>query len=221
MCGRFLLTTSGAELAEHFGLAATPNLAPRYNIAPTQQIAAVFGQLEASRHLSLARWGLIPAGTREPARRPLLINARAETAMGKPAFRDAFRHRRCLVPATGFYEWQRTAKPKLPHVFMLRDGAPMALAGLWERWERTQDSPLVSCTIMTTTANDLVRSVHERMPVILPVSAFAQWLAADPVEPDMLPTLLTPYPSGAMTATALGTYVNSASHDGPECLDPA
>jgi putative SOS response-associated peptidase YedK len=221
MCGRFLLTTPGAELAQHFGLTTAPILAQRYNIAPTQEVAAIFGQLDSEPRLGQARWGLIPRVTREPMRLPLLINARAETVLEKPAFRDAFRRRRCLIPATGFYEWQRTTKPRRPYVFMLRGGAPMAFAGLWDRWERAPAGALLSCAIITTTANELVCPVHERMPVILPPAAFGPWLAGDAAQPDELKTLLTPCPAADLTATALGPYVNAAAHEGPECLEPA
>src|SRR5262245_35107324 len=174
MCGRFTLATSRAQLADLFRLAGGPELPLRYNIAPTQPVPVVRAAGDG-RALALARWGLIPRWATDPAIGNRLINARSETVAEKPSFRDAFRKRRCLIPATGFYEWAKTAGGKQPYHFRLLDGRPFAFAGLWERWDRGGE-PVESCTILTTAANAVVRPVHERMPVILPAEAFAAWL---------------------------------------------
>jgi putative SOS response-associated peptidase YedK len=220
MCGRFLLTTPGADLAEHFGLEEIPDLAPRYNIAPTQSIAIVLGGLGSARRLAQARWGLIPRHTRETARLPLLINARAETLQQKPVFRDAFRSRRCLIPASGFYEWRASGRRRAPYVFRAHDAAPLAFAGLWDSGERGPSEGGLSCAIITTTANDVVRPVHDRMPVILAVAAFPTWLREGQVEAETLRGLLVPCPTSLLSTTALSPYVNASGHEGPECLAP-
>ena len=195
MCGRFTQRLSWRELHELMSLIGTPqNLRPRYNVAPGQRIAAV-RRADDGRRLSMLRWGLIPFWAREPNIGYRMINARAETVAQKPAFRAAFKARRCLIPADGFYEWQRVGKSrKQPWLIGMKAGAPFAFAGLWERWEvpagltltgglaelRPGDA-LESCTIVTTEANALVAPVHNRMPVILPPALFEPWLAGEAV----------------------------------------
>jgi putative SOS response-associated peptidase YedK len=217
MCGRFNLTASGEEIAEAFGLDEVPQLAPRYNIAPTQPIAVV--RLDAGsgrRRLGELRWGLVPEGAPETDRGH--VNARSETAWQKPTFRDAFARRRCLVPATGFYEWQRTeAKRRQPWALALASGRPFAFAGLWEPPAREGAPP--TCTILTTEPNDLARAIHDRMPVILDPEGYARWLDPEARGALALRPLLRPYPAGAMTAWRVSTAVNSPGCDDPVCLE--
>ncbi len=225
MCGRFTNRLSWQALYELMGLTGAPlNLRPRYNVAPGQDIAVMRSGTGAGRSLALLRWGLIPAWARDPAIAWKLINARSETAAEKPAFRAAFRHRRCLVPADGFYEWQR--RTRQPWLFALRDGAPFAFAGLWERWqipagaaltgslaERRPGDAIETCTILTTAANDTVAPVHGRMPVILPPNAWDSWLAGEDVP-------LAPCPADDMTAHPVSTLVNRADNEDPRCVEP-
>jgi putative SOS response-associated peptidase YedK len=218
MCGRFNLTASGQEIAEAFDLEDAPELTPRYNIAPTQPVAVV--RLEAGtahRRLSALRWGLVPEGAPETERGH--INARGETAWEKPSFREAFARRRCVIPATGFYEWQRTgAKRRRPWLFALGTGRPFAFAGLWEPPARAGAAP--TCTILTTEPNDVTRPVHDRMPVILSPDGVARWLDPRPGDAVRLRPLLVPYPAAAMTARPVSTAVNNARFDDPACLAP-
>ena len=226
MCGRFTQRLSWAELYELMDLIGAPlNLPPRYNVAPSQDVAAVRAS-EAGRRLSMLRWGLIPAWARDAAIGHKLINARSETAAQKPSFRSAFRHRRCLVPADGFYEWRRSGGTRQPWLFGLRDGAPMMFAGLWERWtvpegaaltgslaERRPGDAVETCTILTTAANGTVAPVHGRMPVILPPDDWDAWLAGGQVP-------LDPCPADAMTAWPVSTHVNRPANDDPRCIEP-
>ncbi len=218
MCGRYTLTATGQQLADLFGLPEAPVLDPRYNVAPTQAVTVVWLGA-AGRELVLARWGLIPPWANDPAIGNRLINARSETAADKPSFREAFRKRRCLIPATGFYEWQALGRSKQPFHFRLADGRPFAFAGLWERWDKGEQ-PVESCTVLTAAANGVVRPVHERMPVILRSEDHAAWLnAAAPLAG--LPALLRPYPGDDLVAVPVGRWVNDPRHEGPECLAPA
>ena len=171
MCGRFALFTSPEALARLFGVAEAPALEPRYNIAPTQNIAAVRIAPEGkAREWALLRWGLVPFWAADPRIGSRLINARSETAAEKPAFRHAFRLRRCLVPADGFYEWQRLARERRPYFIRLRERETFAIAGLWEEWRGPEGVAIASCTLLTTEANALMRPLHDRMPAILPPS---------------------------------------------------
>jgi putative SOS response-associated peptidase YedK len=219
MCGRFTLTTPGEVLAEAFGLDTEPALAPRYNIAPTQPLAAVRQGPDGRRSLVLLRWGLLPSTTRE-TERPL-INARAETVARLPSFRDAFRARRCLVPADGFYEWKAGGPRKQPVHIRFADRRPFAFAGLWEpRTRGPEGETSGSCALLTTEPNSLMREIHDRMPVILPPDHYAGWL--DPASrPAELAALLRPHPADAMEARTVGTFVNNARNEGPECLAAA
>lgn len=206
---------------EEFGIAeGSLDWAPRYNIAPTQDVAVVVAG-ERGPRIGTLRWGLVPYWAHDPAIGNRLINARAESVADKPAFRDAFRSRRCLVLADGFYEWQRTApgKPKIPVFVRLPDGRPFAFAGLWERWRPPGGEPLYTCTIITTDAAPAVRPVHDRMPVILPPDRRRQWLDHDAKAADLL-ALLHPY-AGALDAYPVSTLVNSPENDSPDCVSPA
>ena len=226
MCGRFTQRLSWAELHELMDLIGPPrNLRPRYNVAPSQDVAVVRA-VDGGRSVSMLRWGLIPAWAKDPAIGYRLINARSETVAEKPSFRSAYRRRRCLIPADGFYEWQRLGKIRQPWLFGLRDGAPFALAGLWERWtvpegaeltgslaELGAGDPVETCTILTTAANETVAPVHGRMPVILPRDACDPWLAGEDVS-------LAPFAADAMTAHPVSTLVNRPANDDPRCVEP-
>ncbi len=195
-----------------------PLLAPRYNIAPSQPVPVVRAA-DAGREWVNLRWGLVPSWAKDA--KLAQINARAETAPDKPMFRSAFRKRRCLIPASGFYEWQATGgKRKQPFCIRLADDKPFAFAGLWERWEGP-DGPVESCCILTTEANDLVRPIHDRMPVILDPRHFDQWL--DPKQRDAaaLAPLLRPFAVDAMKAYPVSPWVNDPRHDDARCLEPA
>lgn len=219
MCGRFSLSSSGEVLAEQFQLPEVPELAPRYNIAPTQTVAVV-RQSAKQRSLGLLRWGLIPAWSKDPSIGSRMINARSETVAEKPAFRAAFTRRRCLVIADGFYEWQRTNGQKQPFFFRLQDGKPFAFAGLWERWKSSEGTLIESCTILTTEANDVLQPVHDRMPVILAPEHYSRWINPDVQQADALFPLLHPYPEEAMIAYPVSSRVNSPANDDPQCSTP-
>jgi putative SOS response-associated peptidase YedK len=220
MCGRFNLRTPARDLVEIFQLLREPELTPRYNIAPTQPVAAV-RQVGKFRELSLLRWGLVPSWSKDPKAGPPLINARAETIATKPAFRSAFKRRRCLIPADGFYEWQKTeAKAKQPFHIRMKNEHPFAFAGLWEHWEGGDSSAIESCTIVTTTANDVLRSIHDRMPVILQEGDYDRWLDPKLEDVPTLERLLRPYPTDEMTAYPISTLVNSPRNESAECIEP-
>ena len=222
MCGRFTLTAKPQAVAEAFGLDPVPEeLAPRFNIAPSQAVAAV-PNLDP-RHLDWLRWGLVPSWAKDPAIGNRMINARAEGVADKPSFRSAFRRRRCLVLADGFYEWKRDGKRKVPMYIRMKSQAPFALAGLWETWKPKDDAsgaPLRTCAIITTAPNEALAEIHDRMPVILPPDAYDLWL--DPGDPgrEALAGLLRPYPAAQMEAYAVSTMVNAPANDRPECVDP-
>jgi putative SOS response-associated peptidase YedK len=217
MCGRFSLTAGTDQIVGHFGVADPPLLAPRYNIAPSTDIAVI--RLDGNtRHCELMRWGLVPAWSKQPETSYSTINARAETVAEKPAFRDAFRKRRCLIPATGFYEWQQHGKEKIPYHIHRQDNGLFAFAGLWERWQKGEQL-LDSCTIIVTVANELMKPLHSRMPVILPAERYEDWLA--PSTPaTMLHGLLIPFVSDALDATPVSRVVNNPANDTPECIAP-
>ncbi len=183
-------------------------------MAPGQDVAAVRMDGE-SRRLAMLRWGLVPGWARDPKAGPRPINARAETARTKPAFRDAFASRRCLVPADGFYEWARDGAGKRPWLIRMKDGGPFAFAGLWERWPVRGHGPdaLETFAILTTAANEVLAPIHHRMPVILKAAAFGPWLTGEEVP-------LGPCPPEAMTAWPVSTFVNRPANDGPRCIEP-
>jgi putative SOS response-associated peptidase YedK len=190
---------------------------PRYNVAPGQGIFAVRQELSRpARQLSLLRWGLIPAWSNN-ANTSSLINARAESAAEKPAFREAMRLRRCLIPADGFYEWQRSGKQRLPYCFTLADNGLFAFAGLWERWLSPQGQPVESCAILTTAPNELVRELHDRMPAILPPQAYERWLDPAFNRTAELQSLLQPYPATSMRRFRVSPRVNHVQYDDPQC----
>ena len=215
MCGRYSLIASIAELGERFGFdGADVAYSPSYNVAPTQGVLTVVAENDARRAVRM-RWGLIPSWAREASIGSRMINARAETVAEKPSFRTALRRRRCLVLADGFYEWRRTSAGKRPMRITMASGEPFAFAGLWDTWRDPQDEAVTSCTIITTVANDLLRPIHDRMPVILQRDQEDLWLDHDVREPDVLREALALYNSGAMKAYEVSTLVNSTANDGP------
>jgi len=222
MCGRFTLTTTPADLAEAFPDVELPvDLAPRYNIAPSQPVAVIANT--AVKRVELYRWGLIPSWAKDASIGDRMINARAETLAEKPSFRAIFRKRRCLVLADGFYEWKQEpgGRQKTPMYVRLASGRPFAFAGLWDVWRPADGEPVHSCTIVTTAPNELMQMIHTRMPVIVDPAAYALWLNPSEAAPADLAPLLKPYPAGGMTAYAVSRYVNRPQNDSPACIAPA
>lgn len=219
MCGRFTQATEGEIIARVFDLSDVPELAPRYNIAPTQDVAAVRTGEGGGRELVKLHWGLIRSWAKERAMGARMINARAETLVEKPAFRSAFRARRCLLVADGFYEWQKLGTRKQPHFIGFKDGRPFAFAGLWERWRGEGSEHVESCTIVTTEANELLAPIHDRMPVILNPDDFALWINPSVSETDRLTGLLGPYPSEPLQAYPVSLLVNNPASDTPACRE--
>ncbi len=209
-------------IAEHFALFELSPFSPRFNIAPSQPVAVVrlAPQPSTQRELAWLRWGLIPSWAKDPTIGNRMINARAETVAEKPAYRAAMRRRRCLLPADGFYEWQKVGRTKRPHFIRMKDDRPFALAGLWETWEGPDHSRIESCTVLTTEPNELVRLIHDRMPVILDPTDYEPWLDPTMQNMDELVPLLHPYPSDRMKADAVSTLVNSPANDEPRCIEP-
>lgn len=221
MCGRYSQTQSSQAIAQAFALPQTPALTPRYNIAPGQGIS-VIGRANAQspRQLKSLRWGLIPRWAKDPRIGYKLINARSETAATKPSFREALAKRRCLIPADGFYEWQKTPTGKQPFYFQMTDRSVFAFAGLWERWRSPTGDVITSCTILTTSANILLRPIHERMPVILAPAAYEQWLDPSLIEAARLQPLMEPYDANSMGCYAVDPKVNRPGPDDPSCTAP-
>jgi putative SOS response-associated peptidase YedK len=220
MCGRFTQAEIAELDREVFKLLEMPQLEPRYNVAPTQEAAVIRQRPNGERVIQRLRWGLIPSWAKDPAIGNRMINARAETLARKPAFERPFRRQRCLVPADGFYEWKRTDRAKLPYYLRREDGSPLAFAGLWDRWHDTAGEPIDSFTIITTTPNDLVAPIHDRMPAILLPDRYDMWLDSDNRDVDELSTVLGPFPAEEMTAYPVSTYVNNPKNEGAECVTP-
>ena len=221
MCGRFTLTADPNDLRETFPWVNIPEgFGARYNIAPSQPVAVIPN--DGKNQLDFFVWGLIPSWAKDPTIGNQMINARSETISEKPSFRTAFRRRRCLIPASGFFEWKQEPgrKSKTPMYIRLKSGKPFALAGLWERWEAPDGSTVFSCAIVTTQPNELMQVIHNRMPVILPSQAFSLWL--DTAEPPLpkLTELLQPYPAHEMIAYPVSTVVNSPANNLPACIEP-
>ena len=220
MCGRYTLYADLSTLQARFQFdASEASHQPRYNIAPTQQVLTVTEDWEERRACTM-RWGLVPSWAKDTSGAARMINARGENAAKRPAFRAAFKRRRCLVLADGFYEWKRVGKSREPMHFSLASGEPFAFAGLWETWDSPSGDVLRSCTIITTEPNDLVADVHDRMPVILPGEAESLWLDHRIEDGDRLTALLVPYPAEAMRVHAVSSLVNSVKNDVAECAVP-
>jgi putative SOS response-associated peptidase YedK len=221
MCGRYTLTIDPADLQDAFpDLIIPEGMAPRYNIAPSQPVAVVANNGE--HKVELFKWGLVPGWAKDVSIGNRMINARGETLAEKPSFRAAYRRRRCLVLADGFYEWKAEPgqKTKTPMLIKLKSGEPFAFAGLWEVWHPDQADMLLSCTIITTTPNALMEKIHDRMPVILPAKAYDAWLDPGEQSPDKLDRLLKPYPAAQMTAFAVSRAVNDPKNDSGVCVAP-
>jgi putative SOS response-associated peptidase YedK len=220
MCGRFVVFSSLEEIREAFAVQQVRyQVEPSYNVAPTQSVAVVV-QREGVNTLEKMRWGLIPAWAKDPAIGSRMINARAETVGEKPSFKRPLKDRRCLVVADGFYEWQKTGQAKIPMFIRLKSGQPFGFAGLYDVWTSPEGEAVASCTIITTSANDLMQPIHDRMPVILPKPQEATWLnPAIQRAADVLP-LLVPYSAADMEAYPVSRLVNSPENNSPDCIRP-
>lgn len=219
MCGRFTFALSPELLAAIFGVPTLQELPRRFNIAPTQQILTVRGT-SAGNRLSFMRWGLIPFWAKDPSIGSRMINARCESVHEKPAFRHAIRFRRCLVPASGFYEWKEEAGKKYPFYVRMRDGDIMGFAGIWDRWMDPEGKTLESCSILTTSSNRLLRPLHDRMPVIINPEEYGLWLDGEITVPDRLKILYKPYPDDQMEICPVSPLVNNPRNDSPACIEP-
>jgi len=225
MCGRFNLRTPASELASFFDIVFDPplqaTLAPRFNIAPSQPVLVIRGEFDRVA-ADLVNWGLVPGWAKDPTVGNRMINARCETVAEKPSFQAAFRRRRCLVPATGFYEWQKTGgREKQPWHIHRPDDSPLAFAGIWERWEADDGSALETCAIITTAANSRMDPIHHRMPVILEPADFPAWLDPEHDDRDRLESLMVPCPDQELVTEPIDTWVNRPANEGPDCLRPA
>lgn len=219
MCGRYAITTAPEAMRSLFRFQDQPNFPPRYNIAPTQPIAIVRVE-EGRRRLALVRWGLIPSWVKDPRTFSLLINARGESLLDKPAFRSAMRYRRCLIPADGFYEWRREGRRKQPYYVRLRAGGLMAFAGLWEAWTGSNGEEMESAAVVTTLANRTLQPIHERMPVIISPEAFHIWLDCRSVDADTATALIAPAPEHLLEAYEVSTAINRTANDSAALIEP-
>jgi putative SOS response-associated peptidase YedK len=221
MCGRYSITTPVEALRRLFGFAGPArNLAARYNVAPRQDVPVVRAAGDGVRALAMLRWGLVPSWAKDPGIGDRLINARSETAHEKPSFRAAFKSRRCILPADGFYEWKKEGGVKQPYRICLDDGGPFGLAGLWERWSDPAGGVLETCAILTTEANAQVRPIHHRMPVILDPGDHAAWLDADGIDTVAARALARPFEEGRLVAYPVSRHVNAARNDDAACIEP-
>jgi len=219
MCGRFTLTIDLANIAEKFGVEATTqamHTAPRYNIAPTQPIAAVLRNGET--HFTELRWGLIPSWAKDESIGARMINARAESLAEKPSFKGLLRSKRCMILADGFFEWKQENGRKTPMFITMADHQPFAFAGLWDSWKSPSGEAVRTCTIITTHPNDLVATIHNRMPAILLPEAYESWLDPSIKDEQFLSHWLAPYPADAMSARPISRLVNDPHNDSPEIL---
>jgi putative SOS response-associated peptidase YedK len=219
MCGRYRLSRRKQVVEEYFDTEpAEHDWNPRYNIAPTQPVPVIRQHPRAPvRELSLVRWGLIPSWSGDPSGAAAMINARSETAATKPIFRDALRFRRCLIPADGFYEWQRTRKAKQPFCIEVNAGELFAFAGIWDRWKDARGSVVETCSILTTTPNAVTAPIHDRMPVILDPDGYDLWLDPGMRDPSVASELLKPYDARLMRAYPVSTRINHVANDDAAC----
>ena len=223
MCGRYMLSIVASRLSKLLGVDfAVMGLVARYNVAPAQPVVAV-REWGGRREVVLLRWGLVPSWAKDVSIGNRMINARSETAYEKPAFQHAFKRRRCLIPADGFYEWRRLEKGggpgKQPYLITMADGAPFAMAGLWEHWQDAAGNELETCTILTTSANERVGELHDRMPVILDPGDYGAWLTTEHDEITAARSLCRPYPAELMMHRPVSLYVNNAHHEGRRCIE--
>jgi putative SOS response-associated peptidase YedK len=222
MCGRYRLSRRKQIIAEHFETADwQDDWNPRFNIAPTQSVPVVRQHpKEPLRQIATMRWGLIPSWAKDTSGAARMINARSETAATKPAFRDPLRYRRCLIPADGFYEWQRTSTSKQPFCFDVGNGGLFAFAGLWERWRDPSGQWVKSCAILTTTPNAVTSAIHDRMPVILDPDSYALWLDPGKTDAKIVSELLKPYDAKSMRSYPVNMRINLVANDDEDCSRP-
>lgn len=220
MCSRYSLTSPPEAVRAYFKLAAIEPFPPRVNIAPTQPVGIVRLGTEGEREFHLVRWGLLPPWVKDPRSFSTLINARSETAAEKPSFRGAMRHRRCLVPSDGFYEWTGAPGSKQPHLIRPKRGGPFAMAGLWEHWLGADGSEVETMAILTTAANKTMSAIHDRMPVILPPEHFDVWLDTRPGSAVPVEGLLAPAPDDLLEIIAVDKRLNNPRNEGPDLLRP-
>jgi putative SOS response-associated peptidase YedK len=221
MCGRYRLSRRKQVVEEYFDTASDEeDWTPRYNIAPTQPVVTI-RQAGATPILSTMKWGLMPSWATDISTGSPLINARSETILEKPALRESFRMRRCLIPADGFYEWKKTGKERHPFHFAMKDNSLFAFAGIWDRWKSRSGQMLESCSILTTVPNELMDGVHNRMPVILPAQHYQAWLTAPAAEAKRITELLVPFDAGVMHRYPVSSFVNKTENDQPECAEEA
>jgi len=208
MCGRFALKESPQKLAEHFQASADLDFAPSFNIAPSSRIITIIADQEEQRHLRQMRWGLIPSWAKDPSIGNKLANARGETVHEKPSFRSAFKYRRCIIPASGFYEWKTEAGKKNPWFISFKSGEPLAMAALWETWQPEGGEAVQTCCIITTEGNELMQPIHDRMPVLLDRDQWGVWLSPDNKMADTLLPMLCPHESESMQAWLVSRELN-------------
>ena len=219
MCGRYVITSMPEAIRALFGYAEQPNFPPRYNVAPTQPIPIV-RVADGKRQFALVRWGLVPSWVKDPKTFSLLINARGESVIDKPAFRAAMRRRRCLIPADGFYEWRQVGERKRPYFVRLKSGGPFAFAGLWETWSGPNGEEMDTAAIVTTNANRTLSAIHARMPVIVPPQAFELWLDCANVEATTAAALLAPARDDLIEAYEVSPAVNRVVNDSAALIAP-
>ena len=220
MCGRFTFAISPELLAEVFGVPVLEEIPRRYNIAPSQPVPILREAATGGRYLSSVRWGLVPHWAKDLSIGNRMINARCETVHEKPAFRQAIRARRCIVPASGFFEWAASPAGKSPHYVTMRDGSPLAFAGIWDSWRTPEGEILETCAILTTTANSLMAPLHDRMPVLLHRTEFDLWLDRSMNNPEKLQRLYQSYPAELLQEREVSSMVNNPTHDTPENITP-
>jgi len=219
MCGRYAVTSAPEAIRTLFGYVEQPDFPARYNVAPTQPIAIV-RLVNGKRQFALVRWGLLPSWVKDPRNFTLLINARGESVMDKPAFKAAMKYRRCLVPADGFYDWKTVGPRRQPYFVRAKSGGPLAFAGLWETWTGPNGEELETATIVTTRANRMLAGIHERMPVIVPPDAFDLWLNCAAIDAETAAALIVPAPENLLEAYEVSTAVNRTANDVPQLIEP-
>lgn len=216
MCSRYSLTSPPEAVRAYFGYTTEADFPPRYNIAPTQPVAIVRNDLKGQREFALVRWGLIPSWVKDPRDISTMINARSETAAEKPSFRGGMRHRRCLVPTDGFYEWTGAAGAKQPHLIRPKRQGPFAMAGIWEHWLGADGSEIETMAILTTAANATMAPIHDRMPVLIDPQQFDLWLECRPGTAETVLPLLKPAPDDLLEITRISRKLNNPRNEGPE-----
>ena len=219
MCGRFVLMSMAMRVAEEFEIGEAFDITARYNIAPSQEIIGVVNRgAESLRGVDSFKWGLVPSWAKDPSIGARLINARSETIAQKPAFKRSFKSRRILIPANGFYEWNKATKPKRPYFIGLEGDALFAMAGIWDEWEGQRSQKIKSCSIITTNSNDLVERIHDRMPVIVRRNDYEAWLQSKPLSDSLASEIFRPFPANLMRMRPVSAKVNKSDYDAPDCI---